>query len=503
MRPKLFRELGRIRVLDIDTVRDKTADKPGNRPRSTPESDTVRIEDHTCSHHGSVQYAGMSLACFDSRMRQSLRHKLPAEVLGKIFAQILYQDQADCGTGRQGAHESIKNMRLASKQFAEISCRYLMRSVAISLTSQSFSRLEEVCRHAIFSKSVKRVAIDVSFYDVQLAHDRRKFLSDCSARFNYALEMRDFSDGCALVHGRYTEAHKSRSKEAYAIGRQLEELANSNAVTTVFTEPQQRFMDQYNIYVERTNDQELLRADNNHIKRLCACLSQLPALEEIQLLRSSVHEAGSQCEDLEQYILEGGESVKETPSAVYSLALDKQCWNGTSGTADSLEPPIEMMGELLSQLGRANIRPLRIKLELDVPADLTRVQPNQTQCDGIQQLLSRCSTIDIDFHGWEPEDKWGDHGRTRQEMVALGSMMKALTSTPALRMLRVYISRATQSANNFQQSICPTYCQSDLFHGQASRLSNSITSPSISTIFALSWIPLNIHSSPSKLMAST
>lgn len=197
-------------------------------------------------------------------------------------------------------------------------------------------------------------------------------------------------------------------------------------------------MDQYNTYVERTNDQELLRADNNHIKRLCACLSQLPALEEIQLVRSSVREAGSQCEDLEQYIWEGGDSVKETPSVLYSLALDKQCWNGTSGTADSLEPPIELLGELLSQLGRANIRPSTIKLELDVPADLTRVQPNQTQCDGIQQLLSRCSTIDMDFHGWKPEDKWGDHERTRQEMVALGSMMKALTSTPALRMLRIH-----------------------------------------------------------------
>lgn len=107
-------------------------------------------------------------------------------------------------------------------------------------------------------------------------------------------------------------------------------------------------------------------------------------------------------------------------------------------TALKTTPPIEMLGELLSRLGNAGIRPRRVALSLGVPVDLTILRPTRAQVTGIQRLVGKSSDVDLSLRNWARAHSLAvDNHRSRNEILSLGSLITALTRTSHLQRLNL------------------------------------------------------------------
>lgn len=371
-------------------------------------------------------------------MVQSPLERLPTEVLGKIFSQISDEEQE--------AHQqfSIRALRLVSKRITAVSSAFLVRSAIVCMTSKSLSRFENLCRHPQFSKSITKVTIDVSYYDVNLARNRQRYIEDCASRLGRTLEVIERSLGWACWNREslseeersLSDLRVSKCDTASKIEAQLRDFAShaDEEEVTYLTDSQRMLTEMHQEYVARTNDQEDLRIDNNHIKRLCTCLSQLPALEELNLVPR-------QCGGFDVvwgYVRNDDVETLPPGDDFYSFALGKSTWKGTFHTAYTTDPPIELLGELLSQLGRTNVRPRTINIRLEIPADLNCLQINEEQSKGIQDLASLTSALDLYFGEWPRKGSLAENNdRSLSETRALGSVMKALTNTSSLKTLKV------------------------------------------------------------------
>lgn len=376
-------------------------------------------------------------------MSQSLIESMATEILSRIF-RLISDDERDEGQGQV----SIKSLRLVSKRFMEISSDFLVRSANVYLASQSFSRLEELCRHPHFHKSINTVIIETSYYDLNLARDPSDFVKDCASRLSQTLEIVERSLSCSRrlsedgdldeEYQRLLELRVSKTDAAGAIEEELIDFANNgwwlNWNHDTMKDSQRTLIDMHREYVMRTNDQEALRIDNDHIKRLCACLVQLPALKRIDLTSGRRSPPSGPW----SYLRDDSINTLPPPKSFYSFALQTSGWNGTFHTAYTTKPPTEMLGELLSQLGEANLRPHDLHIRLDVPADLECLRVNEEQSRGIRLLVSRAATVNLCFDSWARKSSYAENNdRSLSEMAALGSITKALTSTPSLKTLKV------------------------------------------------------------------
>ena len=98
---------------------------------------------------------------------------LPSEVLRSIFFFV---------RNEKNGQRSIKECRLVSHCFNNAASPLLLTQVSVCLTSESFDRLEHICNHPIFSKSVQSVRIVTSYYEAELACNRPLFMLEAKAR---------------------------------------------------------------------------------------------------------------------------------------------------------------------------------------------------------------------------------------------------------------------------------------------------------------------------------
>lgn len=383
---------------------------------------------------------------------------LPTELLRNIFQQISQDEE----TQRQKT--SIKNIRLVSRHFREISSALLIRHTVVSLSSQSLLHLEELCRHRHFHKSITTVTIDASYYDVKLAQDRSLYVTDCAARLNLALDQAehyglyglsiDVDEETAL---RQREARIQKFNEADKIPKELHEFSHDGEEAAFTTDSLQTILRMHEDYVARTRDQEDIRVDNSHIRRLCACLSQLSSLEQLDV--SDQHpQFNSAWDRVCSYLAQNNDAATpmQDPN-FFSFAFEKSPWNGTFRTAHVTEPPIEMLGELLSELGKAKVRPRGININMNVPTDLRRLHISKEQFRGIGDLVSHASALTLDFQPWARISTLDDADDSRSsEMPALASVTKALASTSTLQTLNVnFHNRPIDSSGAILSDILP------------------------------------------------
>jgi hypothetical protein len=91
---------------------------------------------------------------------------LPNDILSQCFSHL----------ARSNAHVNIQNIRLVSRKFCDVSSRFLLTSFSFSFTSQSLLDLEQAAQHPVFSKSIKKLNANVSYYDEQLVQNLRSFV---------------------------------------------------------------------------------------------------------------------------------------------------------------------------------------------------------------------------------------------------------------------------------------------------------------------------------------
>jgi hypothetical protein len=80
---------------------------------------------------------------------------LPPELLSRIFAFVSYDRP----------HVDIANIRLAFRQFHDLSSPFLLTTVVIADRLDTLQKLSEVLDHPYFSKHITRLVWDASFYE--------------------------------------------------------------------------------------------------------------------------------------------------------------------------------------------------------------------------------------------------------------------------------------------------------------------------------------------------
>ena len=138
------------------------------------------------------------------------------------------------------------------------------------------------------------------------------------------------------------------------IPSELEKMSKDDFDETSATKYQKILLRLHEEYVKLTEDQEYVRLDNGHVKRICESLKKLQALGSVKITDRFNGEGGKVWDKLfdADYSLE-----KVEEDDFFDFVLARSGWNGTFVTAYTTSQPTEMLGELLSQLGRSGLRP--------------------------------------------------------------------------------------------------------------------------------------------------
>lgn len=345
--------------------------------------------------------------------------KLPNEILSKIFWHVSNDNQKTIGA------QAIHNLRLVSHRIKFIATAFLVQNASVCLSTQSFAEFEELCSHPEYRQSIRNVSICASYYDSQLAADPAYFCERASTQLYQRAEMTERTfrfdakkfDKPAMI------------KRMFSMSRDLRRIERDGFTDPPATTTERNLMDYHVEYQKRTQDQEELRRDNNHLRRLCQAIRNLPALETINLYDGPKRLTRS----VRAFLRSDG-----TPDdlQVLSPVLDRERWSGSFDTAYRTNQPLEMLGELLAQLGRSGIRPRSLRIDFSVPTDLHRLKVDASQSGDIQHLASQLTDAGLRFSSWARKDSLAENNdRSTEEMCALGSLSRALTSAPSLRSL--------------------------------------------------------------------
>lgn len=356
-------------------------------------------------------------------MQRYLLGILPAPILYKVFQRIA-EDEPTSTRLLDKDMESVSHYSMAMTSGLPI------KSAIVSMTSQSLSDLEKLCRHPNFSKSITQITLDTSYYDKKLAMDRRQYARNCASELNMSSDIEERSSfGGAISRGESYPGIPDRATMYFDMADELDAVDTPDFKISSATKYQKCFLQMHEKYVEHWKDQEEVRSNNDHIRRICTCLSSLSTLRQLKFSDTSGGDDS---------VPVGKPDIRE----MYGIGMYKSGWRGFFETAWTTEPPVEMLGELMSQLGKSGIRPEQVEIDHNVPVDLRYLQVSEEQSEGIRDLVSQCSEVAINLRGLDrpidPNNRDAVlEGQSREEMLAIGVLSKALTSARGLKSLRV------------------------------------------------------------------
>ncbi|KAK7222165.1 hypothetical protein V2G26_010168 [Clonostachys chloroleuca] len=358
--------------------------------------------------------------------------------------QSLPMEVLDCVFSHMGDKESIKQSRLVSRAFNNAASPYLIDEAQVRVTSKSLSRLEELCNHDIFSKSITNVTIILSQYDVSLAMDRSLFMRDCTGRLRQIRERRErmgaYEWPNAIACRReptFSFQYKSREdalereiqQELWGLtycNRVLLDMSDEEFDEREATPYQQVAMRLYTRYRERCQDQERARHENNHVDRICSALANLPNLCNLRFDDPYLMvDKELQASDFPDLGFDG--AMLE----LFECMLSPSRWCGSHFTSDFILPQVEMLGELCARLGQSGIRPRSVWMGMTTPADVWRLTLSREQQAGLKLLMSKVSYARLGVEGLESEE-WPKGG-----YLGLCSFTKPFFTAPNLETLEV------------------------------------------------------------------
>ncbi|EHY54797.1 hypothetical protein HRR90_008376 [Exophiala dermatitidis] len=349
---------------------------------------------------------------------------LPNEVIHRI---LVFVSRGEC---QQDRKIDMKNIRLASRKLSIVACAFLVSSTTVCLNSNSLSRFQQLCDHPLFSQCIRSVEINAAYYDVRLSQDRDLYRDHCGSALARILTLAELNAG---PKQRQSGALCRESDVCNRFPRHLGEFGIEDLSADSADAFESLLSVLHNEYKMRTSDQECIRKNNRHLDRLCNAFARLSSLKSIHLTNGI--DGGVQPETIPT------QTTDLWDSGAFACALAPSGWNGSLAIAYITQPPIEMLGELLSSLGDSGARPSSFTLSFSVPANLTCLKVSERQAEGICKLVSKTDSMDVTFHSWPRGSSTAcNHSRSYSELQALGSVTTALTSAPSLRCLRVSLA---------------------------------------------------------------
>jgi hypothetical protein len=340
----------------------------------------------------------------------------PNEILSQCFSHLRIERHT--GWPSSESKLDIPNLRLVCRRFNAVSAPLLICSVRVDITSDSLRLLEEISWHPIFSKSIKQVEINVSYYDACIANDMALFAQHNSTALFQTLEMME--RGCS-------DEEEIDFQGGYRTLKDWNTISSTS--TDKFTKKQLLLLEALKKYSQLFDDQEEVKANGGHIKRICSSLGRLPALDSIDIN-----------DEMRRRSCDKGE---EEFSNEYLLAycLTPSSWKGSFITAFVTAPPVEIIPELFTSLARSTIRPSKFKISITPPNDLRCMALSTAQQEDVKTVLQRSCHLCLNVRSWARKGSLAENNdRHREEMLALCSLTQAFFDTSNLVILDLSFS---------------------------------------------------------------
>ncbi|CEI70797.1 hypothetical protein FVEN_g723 [Fusarium venenatum] len=370
---------------------------------------------------------------------------IPAELLSKIFSHV--RDDSKIG------QESIAQSRLVSRRFRDASSVFLVTEVSVCLNTESFARFETICAHPIFSKGVQKVHILLSYYEVELANDKQLYMKEANSRLLRHWETMERMRGYRKRYDISDELFRWLGNIAWSSSSDVQQLIRGEDLQAPPTPIQKLYLKAYDMYKTRFDDQESLRKDNAHIDRLVHALCSLPGLQSLNM--DDTHGKKMIMRETTQTKLGANHLAPEDFTDTgynrnilqhFDTFIRQSGWCGSFKTDGSRQhngeldistiPPLEMLGELCSQLGENGVRPKQIRIALKPPPDMRLLTMSPAQQENVKRLVSQASGLTFRFDFFSRPHNLNEN--PRDEMMALGSITKPFFSAPNLEFLDIY-----------------------------------------------------------------
>lgn len=332
---------------------------------------------------------------------------LPDELLGSCFQYL------------KDSRKQIQNLRLVSRRFNAVSSEFLIESYPVHIESESLYRFERLSQHPVFCKSIKNIKIIVSYYDASLAVDRGLFGMHCGSNLYQHVE----------IYERFIDSGEEGLdySRLWLIPDEWEAVGNENFVEESSTERQRFLLAAHSEYHRRFIDQEQLKQDGAHIRRICAGLMRLCNLQYIAI-DDDPHTRSYE-----------GERKPFSDEELMESCLIQSTWKGSYITSSLTSPPVEFIPELFQALSvSSTIRPSKFTIRITPPNDLRCLQLTEIQRQAVRTVLGRSQHLTCKVSSWARKDSLAeDNTRPREEMLALGSLTSAFFDVANLTTLEL------------------------------------------------------------------
>ncbi|KAH7128871.1 hypothetical protein EDB81DRAFT_808443 [Dactylonectria macrodidyma] len=346
---------------------------------------------------------------------------LPPEIFQEIFSRVDEQ-------------RTIQQSRFVCQKFNQVASRYLITNTHVRMSSESISRLENFCNHSVLSKSMAKVNIILSCYDPNMANDTALYMQDCDTQLFQRLEILERMK--SFRYGSDGEAEEEIENQLQAVigNQEFAKISEEGFEESTATPFQKLAIRLHTMYKQRCTNQEEVRQDNNHIKRICDALCKLSNIQEL----SFTDKPGSIREELKESDFEDLGLNRKTLKH-FDFAVSPSKWCGSFTTAYSIVPPVEMLGELCCQLGHHGVQPRTITMNLNAPSNLRLIWVSSDQQVGVRSLVAKATKLELVVDGWARKNSLAENNdRPRDEMLALCSFTQHFFSAPNLESLYIW-----------------------------------------------------------------
>jgi hypothetical protein len=276
----------------------------------------------------------------------------------------------------------------------------LSETIEVFISSNSLNNLEERLNNVTKSAAVKHIKLNLSHYDASYVGDKALYATNCF--YQHVLNC-DWGErlSSSIVKptplSEFTAVNEDTFDEAKA------------------TPMQKEILEGHRDYVQKFNDQEALRNDGTYITRLSVALSQLPHIRSITI--------NDECSRMR-----------------YGLAMKRSPWKSSPHRDGAItNPPVEIIPQLFQALKETPMRPVEFNLSLGAPRDLQSLRLDNEQQSTIKKMLEHSEISTFRMSEWK-RGPGSDNTRSHEEIVALGTMTKAIFSTPNLKSVTLSLS---------------------------------------------------------------
>ncbi|KAJ4358323.1 uncharacterized protein N0V89_002905 [Didymosphaeria variabile] len=331
----------------------------------------------------------------------------------------------------------IENLRLVSKRVNANASPFLVTEAHVSFNRNSIRDLETLSNHSVFSKSIKCVQIDVSYYDKLLAKSCHRFVEHNASKLGYTLDLLS-----RATHRWYDKDGNMKEeyrgdKEIFAKAYRVNEewnrtaavMATEDVIRSDATEAQKLLLTAYEEYKELYDEQQAAIATGQGVERVAQALHKMTSLDEIVVKDLKFSRPGKNRRPwVERFYTE----------RLIESCLKKSRWKGSFMTAMETRPPVHIVTDLFAALADSSVRPASFTICITPPTDLRCIDFTSKQLETVRTVLAQAKELSLDVLSWERRDSLAENNdRPKEELTGLCALSRALFSSSRLQGLRL------------------------------------------------------------------